>query len=64
MLGRPVVQADQHSLTPFQQRGALALALGGNVLTQREQPVGFIVAGAAIDVAHEGAAHLFDRQIE
>ncbi|CUI96738.1 Uncharacterised protein [Achromobacter sp. 2789STDY5608628] len=61
---RAVVQTDQHRLAPFEQGGALALALGGNVLAQREQAVGLVVAGAAVDVAHEGAAHLLDRQVE
>ena len=61
LLRRAVVQADQHGLAPFEQRGA-PLALGGDVLPQREQPVGLVVARAAVDVAHEGAAHLLDRR--
>ncbi|KAG0771626.1 hypothetical protein G6F22_016321 [Rhizopus arrhizus] len=64
LLRRAVMQADQHGLAPFQQRGALALAFGRDVLPQRKQAVRFVVARAAVDIAHEGAAHLLDRQIE
>ncbi|CUJ05640.1 Uncharacterised protein [Achromobacter kerstersii] len=58
------MQADQHCLAPLQQGGALALALSGNVLPQGEQAIRLVIARAAVDVAHEGAAHLLNGQIK